>query len=134
MHNKIGIYHLFGENIESKKCFWNWINSKSNICEYDLQKIQIELFTPSLNTAERYFYFSYGNILDWLEENGYYVGLPLRGKFKWVTVCHFNSKGTVHQTPIYSNSGVKERRRAIELGVQKCIEHFEIKLKQKSII
>lgn len=125
MRNKVGVYHLFGESIKSKKEFFYWCKNNDEFCDYDLEHLEIDLFTPTINNTDRYVHFHRGNILDWLESIGYYIGTPLRGEFKFVTVVHFNSKGNVSQRPIYSNSGVKSRNRALELGVIKSIEHYE---------
>lgn len=129
MINKLGIYHLFGENNKSKRKFYNWCKHNDEFCEYDLEHLEIDLFTPTLDNTDKYFHFHRGNVLDWLESVGYYIGIPLRGKFKYVTVVHFNFKGNVSQKPIYSNSGVKERNRALELGVIKAIINYENKIK-----
>jgi hypothetical protein len=123
--NKLGVYDLFGENNEARKDFYNWCKNNDEFCEYDLEHLEIELYMPAMDNTEKYFHFHRGNILDWLESEGYYIGTPLRGEFKFVTVCHFNSKGNVSQKPLYSNSGVKSRTRALELGVIKCIDNFE---------
>lgn len=124
MRNELGIYHLFGENEEAKRKFYNWCENNEELCEYDLEQIAIDLEMPVLDNMSKYIHFHLGSILDWLESIGYYIGIPLRGKFKYVTVVHFNYKGNVNQRPIYSNRGVKLRSRAIELGIIKSIEHY----------
>jgi hypothetical protein len=124
--NKVGIYHLFGENKEAKKEFYNWCKINDEFCDYDLET---ELFMPVIDNTEKYIHFHKGNILDWLESLGYYIGLPLRGEFKFVTVLHFNFKGNVSQKPLYSNSGVKSRTIAAELGIIKAINNYEIRIK-----
>lgn len=131
MRNKIGIYHLFGENEKAKKEFFKWVKNSGEFCQYDMEHIEIDLYLPSVNNTKRYFNFSAGNILDWLETKGYYIGIPLRGEFKYVTVVHFNSNGNVSQKPIYSNSGVKSRNRAIELGVVRAVNDLETKIEQQ---
>lgn len=128
MRNNVGIYELFGANEKAKKKFYNWCKDNDEFCEYDVEHIEIDLWVPVVGNADRYFHFHRGNILDWLESEGYYIGLPLRAEFKYITVLHRNTKGNVHQRPLYSNSGVKSRNRAIELGVQKAIEHLEKEL------
>lgn len=128
MRNDIGLCALFGVNMKSKQLFYKWCQECKDLCEYDRENIEIDLFVPCINNLQRYFHFNHGNILDWLEEQGYYIGLPLRGNFKYVTVVHKNTKGDVNQTPIYSNSGVKSRTRALELGVMRAIEDLETNL------
>lgn len=116
---KSGISHLFpndGVSIE----FLQYCKKSEEFSELGLERIENALFLPMMDNFDEYIH----HILDWLEEKGYYIGLPLRGKFKYVTVCHFKDKVTVHKTPIYSNSGVNDRRRALELGVINCIEHY----------
>lgn len=128
MRNNVGLYTLFGDNIKAKKLFAEWCKNNDGLCDYDLEHILVDLSIPTINNTDRYFHFHKGNILDWLEEQGYYIGVPLRGKFKYVTVVHKNEKGNVSQKPLYSNSGVRGRNRALELGVQKSIEDLEKQL------
>lgn len=128
--NYIGLYNLFGDNNESKKAFLEWCKDNDELCEYDIERIAIDLYAPVVDNSDRYFHFHKGNILDWLESCGYYIGLPLRGRFKYVTVVHFNSQGNVNQKPLYSNSGVKDRNRALELGVIRAIEAYDKQLNQ----
>jgi hypothetical protein len=128
MRNTLGIYELFGENQKSKELFLNWCRKDDDFCDYDVEKIEIDLYTPSTDNSEMYFHFHYGNILDWLEHQGYFIGLPLRGEFKFITVVHVNAHGNTHQKPLYSNSGVTNRTRALELGVINAINDLEKKL------
>lgn len=123
--NYVGVYNLFGENELSKKKFFEWCKTNEDFCEYDIDRLEADLYMPVVENTQRYFHFHIGNILDWLESEGYYIGLPLRGEFRYVTVVHYDYQGNVKQKPLYSNSGVKNRNRALELGVKKAIEHLE---------
>ena len=125
MRNNLGLYHIFGENKKAKMLFYNWCKDSEELCEYDIEQIENDLFIPCINNLDRYFHFHTGNILDFLESIGYYIGLPLRGEFKYVTVVHKNIKGNVSQRPLYSNSGVKSRTRALELGCIQAINDLE---------
>lgn len=132
--NYVGLYDLFGDNKLSKKKFLEWCKDNDELCEYDIERIGIDLYAPVVDNSDRYFHFHKGNILDWLESEGYYIGLPLRGKFKYVTVVHYKDPDpmfipNVHQKPLYNNSGVKSRNRALELGVTRAITALEKRLK-----
>lgn len=127
MRSNLGIYHLFGENNKAKKLFYEYCKNSDELCAWDLEVIENNLGLPSINNSQEYVYFSKGNILDFLEENGYYIGIPIRGKFKFVT-CVYYKTGESAGYPIYNNSGVKERVRALELGISKALEHLEKRL------
>lgn len=133
MRNDLGIYHLFGENKKVKHLFYNWCKGNDEFCEWDIENIENDLYIPCVNTSEKYIYFSHGNILDFLEEQGYYIGLPLRGKFKFVTCCYFKcEKSTRVGAPFYNNSGITGRTKALEIGIMKCLSHLEEKLWKNS--
>ena len=125
MRNSVGIYHLFGENNKVKKLFYEWCKTNDEFCEYDIEQIGHDLGLPCINNTTKYIYFSNGNILDFLEEKGYYIGLPLRGQFKFVTCCYQVKEFPTVGRPFYNNSGIVGRTKALEIGVKKCIEHLE---------
>lgn len=127
MNNTLGIYQLFGENIKSKKLFYEWVKKQTNLCEWDIERIENDLILPAIDNSSEYVYFSKGNILDFLEENNYYIGTPIRGKFKFVT-CVYYKDGERVGYPIYSNSGVVSRIKSIELGIINAINDLEKKL------
>ena len=127
MRNTLGIYELFGDNQKSKELFLNWCREDDEFCEYDVEKIEIDLYTPSTDNSEMYFHFHHGNILDWLEHQGYFIGLPIRKKFKYVT-CVYYKQSSILPFPLYSNSGVTSRTKALELGIIKAINDLEKKL------
>jgi hypothetical protein len=128
MRNNLGLYHIFGKNEKAKILFYNWCKGNEELCEYDIEQIENDLFIPCIDNLDRYFHFHTGNILDFLESRGYYIGLPLRGKFKYVT-CVYHKENERVGMPFYNNSGVVGRTRALEIGVQKAIEHLENNLK-----
>ena len=129
MRNSVGIYHLFGENSKVKKLFYEWCKTNDEFCEYDIEQIGHDLGLPCINNTTKYIYFSNGNVLDFLEEKGYYIELLLRGQFKFVTCCYFKeddgAKYPHVKRPFYNNSGIVGRTKALEIGVKKCIEHLE---------
>ena len=132
MRNNLGLKAMFGDNIESIKLFLNWCKDNDEICEYDLEHIEIALVLGAVNNSEMFFHFHTGNILDFLESKGYFIGLPLRGRYKYVTCCYFKEKDTISaKRPFYNNSGIVGRTKALEIGVKKCIEHLENNLKLK---
>lgn len=122
-----GIYHLFGENIKAKKDFYNWWKEQNDCCEYDLENLGIELTMPVIDNVKKYICLNKGSILDYLESKGYYIGTPIRNKFKFVTCCYYKEGESVGR-PFYNNSGVKERIKAISIGIQKCINELEKQL------
>lgn len=132
MRNSVGLRAMFGENIKSMKLFVDWCDSNDEFCEYDVEHIKMSLALGGINNSEMFFHFHTGNILDFLESKGYYIGLPLRGEYKYVTCCYFKeddgSKFPSVRRPFYNNSGIVGRTRALEIGVKKCIEHLENKL------
>ncbi len=128
MRNRMNIRGLFNNNKKSIKHFLSWCKESQELCEHDYENLCVALELGATNKTVELFHFHTGNVLDYLEENGYYIGLPLRGEFKYVTVVHYNHNGNVNQRPLYNNSGVKSRDRAIFLGVQRAINDLETKL------
>lgn len=124
MRNKINVRTLFGDNTKSMKLFYDWCINNDEFCDYDLEHLENDLFLGSLS-GENYFHFHKGNILNFLEKYNYYIGIPIRGHFKYVTVVQFKSKKLSIGKPIYSNSGVKDRNRALELGIINAINQLE---------
>lgn len=124
MRNNLGLRNLFGDNIKSMRLFLDWCKNNDELCDYDLEHIEFALALHAINNVEMFFHFHTGNILDFLESKGYYIGLPLRGKFKYVTCCYFKKNDVVGR-PFYNNSGIVGRTKALEIGVIKCIEHLE---------
>jgi len=125
MRNSVGLRAMFGENIKSMILFVDLCDSNDEFCEYDVEHIKMSLALGGINNSEMFFHFHTGNILDFLESKGYYIGLPLRGKFKYVTCCYQVRDCPTVGRPFYNNSGIVGRTRALEIGVKKCIEHLE---------
>lgn len=126
MRNSVGLSAMFGENKKAAKLFMNWCDDNEEFCEYDVEHIKISLALGAINNSEMFFHFHTGNILDFLESRGYYIGVPLRGKYKFVTCCYFRGESEhVVSYPFYNNSGIVGRTKALEIGVKKCIEHLE---------
>lgn len=124
---KNGIYYLFGTNIKAKKDFYDWCKENEDLSIWDLDALGIELTLGALDNTLKYIYLNKGNILDYLESKGYYIGIPIRSKFKFVTCCYYMN-GEFAGRPFYNNSGVKDRVRALELGIEKCINELEKQL------
>jgi hypothetical protein len=125
MRNNLRLRAMFGDNLKSIKLFLDWCETNDELCEYDLEHIQISLALGANNNSEMFFHFHTGNILDFLEEKGYYIGLPLRGEYKYVTCCYQVKEFPTVGRPFYNNSGIVGRTKALEIGVKKCIEHLE---------
>lgn len=116
---------MFGDNIKATKLFVEWCDSNDEFCEYDVEHIKMSLALGAINNSEMFFHFHTGNILDFLESKGYYIGLPLRGEFKFITCCYQVREFPSVGRPFYNNSGIIGRTKALEIGVKKCIEHLE---------
>ena len=125
MRNSVGLRAMFGDNIKSMKLFVDWCENNDEFCEYDVEHIKFSLSLGGTNNSEMFFHFHTGNILDFLESKGYYIGLPLRGHFKYVTCCYQVKEYPTVGRPFYNNSGIIGRTKALEIGVKKCIEHLE---------
>lgn len=125
MRNNLGLSAMFGENKKSIRLFIEYCENSDELCEYDLEHIKIALALGAINNSEMFFHFHTGNILDFLESKGYYIGLPLRGQFKYVTCCYQVKEFPTVGRPFYNNSGIIGRTKALEIGVKKCIEHLE---------
>lgn len=126
MRNNVGLYAMFGENKKVKMLFYNWCKTNGEFCNYDIEQIETDLFLPCINNLDKYVHFHTGNILDFLESKGYYIGLPLRGEYKYVTCCYFkDNKYPNVGMPFYNNLGIIGRTKALEIGVKKCIKHLE---------
>lgn len=128
MRNSVGLRDLFGDNMKSAKLFLDWCKESDELCEYDYEHIAIALELGAVNNTPRFFHFHDGNLLDFLEEQGYYIGTPIRGSFKYVTVVQFKGDKKKIGRPVYSNSGVVNRYRALELGCMAAIKHLEQEL------
>jgi len=127
MNNK-GIYHLFEGKKKAAKLFLDWCETSEELCEYDFERLKDALFFPIIDNLEEFIHLNTGNILDFLEENGYYISLPVRGEFKYVTVVHIKTildNAVTSSTKLFSNSGVKSRVKAVYRGIEKSLEHLE---------
>lgn len=118
MRNKIGLRELFGDNRMAFEQFAYWLNKNSDeLCIHDLEMVSLAYGLNSEKYVDEFIYFHHGSILDWLEELGYKIGLPVRNG-KYVTCVYYGGKD-----PLYSNSGMKDRRSAIIKGIQNAIKH-----------
>lgn len=128
MRNEMNLREMFNSNYKVMKLFLDYCKDNDNLCEYDLEHITMSLALGDCG-VDRYFHFHTGNVLDWLESYGYYIGTPIRGNFKYVTVVQYKGEEDIRiGRPIYSNSGVVSRDRAIYLGVSAAIKDLEDRL------
>lgn len=115
-----GIYHLFGGNKKAKLDFYNWCKDNEELCPYDLELLENDLFLPALDSTQKYVYLNKGNLLDWLESKGYYIELRVNNK-KFHSVVKYNEDKISYT---YTSEYMK-RVPAIEASIKKSIEHYE---------
>jgi len=119
----MGLYHLFGENKKAKEDFYNWYKNSGEACDYDLEHLENNLLFAFIDNTDQYVHFSNANILDWLEENDYYVGIKPNKSLNYATTV-YKANNKIKPFPLYSNSDVKGRRNALNVGITKAIEDY----------
>ena len=67
MRNNLGLRDMFGDNIKTIHLFIDWCRENDELCDYDLEHIEIALGLGAINNSEMFFHFHTGNILDFLE-------------------------------------------------------------------
>ena len=123
--NKIGIYHLFGGNVKAKESFLAYCRTCDELCENDVENIEKALYLLIVDNTAQYLYFHTGNILGWLEKNGYYIELLLLSNFNYVTVGKYKNTESKRQENLHVSTGVNSRVRALELGIIASIKDLE---------
>lgn len=119
MRNNIGIYHLFEGCENTKKKFLEWCKNNDELCDYDLEHIEIDLYMPAINNTDRYFHFHKGNLIDFIEDSGFYFDL----------IRSSRDEGTVHIKNIGGSiirfTFDKGKEKAIQEAVKKCLKLIE---------
>lgn len=124
MMNSVGIFNLFGENKKAKKLFLEWCKNCEEFCDADIENLESDLLLPHIDNSEQYFHFHNGNILDFLESEGLYIGLPFNEKSGFSAVLH-SGNGVTYT---YSDTNGLSRTKALEIGVQRAIDKLEERL------
>ena len=109
----MSIKELFKDFPNSSKNFYEWCEKNDELCELDLEKLEIDLFCElnSQNTFQKYIYLNNGTLFDWLEEMGIYVTYKIKTlpTPKFIPVVYQKGKGF----PIYTRKGCKSREEAL---------------------
>ena len=120
MRNEINVKELFSNNTKVIQDFLQWCKDNDELCEYDLENLALSLELGAQNVATKLFHFHKGNILDYLEEKGYRIGIFPMTSRKWVMETYYNDCFV----PINHSNHVS-RNEAIMQGVKYSIEHYE---------
>ena len=109
----MSIKELFKDFPNSSKKFYEWCKKNDELCELDLEKLEIDLFCElnNQNTFQKYIYLNNGTLFDWMEEMGIYVTYKIKMKPapKFISVVYQKGKGF----PIYTRKGCKSREEAL---------------------
>jgi len=49
-----GLFELFGENKKAKKDFFNWCKDSEELCDYDLELLENDLFIAIIDNSVKY--------------------------------------------------------------------------------
>ena len=116
---------LFKDFPNSSKKFYEWCKDNGELCELDLERLEIDLFCElsSQNTFQKYVYLNNGTLFDWLEEMGIYVTYKIKMKPapKFISVVYKSGSNY----PIYSNKGVESREKVLFHGFRNAIKYVE---------
>lgn len=126
MRNTVGLYHLFGDKEKSKELFLEWCETCGDLCEWDIDRIASDLYLPATDNSERYFHFHRGNILDFLEEQGYYISLEVSRGFDFNSTVYLRE--IMSRTALYTAVNEETRNIAYECAIRYSIKHLEEKL------
>ena len=121
----MSIKELFKDFPNSSKKFYEWCKDNGELCELDLERLEIDLFCElsSQNTFQKYIYLNNGTLFDWTEEMGIYVTYKIKMKPapKFISVVYKSGSNY----PIYSNKGVESREKALFHGIKNVIKYVE---------
>ena len=119
------IKELFKDFPNSSKNFYEWCEKNDELCELDLEKLEIDLFCElnSQNTFQKYIYLNNVTLFDWMEEMGIYVTYKIKMKHvpKFISVVYKSGSNY----PIYSNKGVESREKVLFHGFRNAIKYVE---------
>ena len=116
---------LFKYFPNSSKKFYEWCKDNGELCELDLERLEIDLFCElsSRNTFQKYVYLNNGTLFEWLEEMGIHVTYKIKMKptLKFISVVYKSGSNY----PIYSNNGVESREKVLFHGFRNAIKYVE---------
>lgn len=125
MRNTIVVYNIFKNCDRVKKDFNEWVKDSEVFSDYDLERLEIDLYFPFQDNSDRCFYLHKGILLGYLESKGYYICYNVTGKFKYVSCFYFKSDETEITDTLYSQSGFEDSQEALEKAVTSAIKHLE---------
>ena len=109
----MSIKELFKDFPNSAKNYYEWCKNNDELCELDLEMLEVGLFCElsSQNTFQKYVYLNNGTLFDWMEEMGIYVTYKIKTlpTPKFIPVVYQKGKGF----PIYTRRGCKSREEAL---------------------
>ena len=109
----MSIKELFKDFPNSAKNYYEWCKNNDELCELDLEYLEIDLFgeITAQNSFVKYLYLNNGTLFDWLEEMGIYVTYKIKTlpTPKFIPVVYQKGKGF----PIYTRKGCKSREEAL---------------------
>lgn len=121
----MSIKELFKDFPNSSKKFYEWCKDNGELCELDLERLEIDLFCElsSQNTFQKYIYLNNGTLFDWMEEMGIYVTYKIKMEPtpKFISVVYKSGSNY----PIYSNKGVESREKVLFNGFRNAIKYVE---------
>jgi len=123
MGNKVGIYHLFEGCDKARVKFFEWCKNNDEFCDYDLERLEIDLGIPVINNTERYFHFHKYNVVDFLEGEGLWFDF-VRDTMQDGSLFVFDNSNL--PTYIFRSEG--GRSKAFEKGVKECMLLLEQRL------
>ena len=119
------IKELFKDCPNSSKKFYEWCEDNGELCDLDLERLEIDLFCElsSRNTFQKYVYLNNGTLFEWLEEMGIHVTYKIKMKptLKFISVVYKSGSNY----PIYSNNGVESREKVLFHGFRNAIKYVE---------
>ena len=121
----MSIKELFKDFPNSAKNYYEWCKNNDELCELDLEMLEVDLFCElsSQNTFQKYIYLNNGTLFDWMEEMGIYVTYKIKMKPapKFISVVYKSGSNY----PIYSNNGVESREKVLFHGFRNAIKYVE---------
>ncbi len=125
--DRLGMYNLFYKLDRCKILFIEWCKKNDSFCEYDIEKIGIDLYNPVIGEISEYIHSQRGNILDFLEEQGYFISIKVKKDFKFGVTVHKNHdyREVSRNTLVFSNSKSYSRDRAYLIGISESLIDLE---------
>ena len=109
----MSIKELFKDFPNSSKKFYEWCKKNDELCELDIEYLEIDLFAEisTRSNFTKYVYLNNGTLFDYLESKGLLVTYKIKTlpTPKFIPVVYQKGKGF----PIYTRKGCKSREEAL---------------------